>query len=243
MFIAIEGQDGTGKDTQAKKLAEFFEAQGKKVAFYAESGTASEDPFVSEIARLNYGSKQDIDNRTRVLLYLVNRYEQWRKIAEPVLKEGGVVITARYWFSTLVYEGYCGGNSRSLITKVHKEVMPSHYFKPDKIILLTLPESVQEERLETQTDKKWDRKQEFWKSKGGEFQRKVNAAYLKIAKDFNINTVDASGTIDEVFAKIQEELGEEILGVEPIQPEIEEPDQDEYGGLTPLQPQEALVNI
>ena len=121
MFIAIEGQDGTGKDTQARKLAEFFEAQGKKVAFYAESGTASEDPFVSEIARLNYGSKQDIDNRTRVLLYLVNRYEQWRKIAEPVLKEGGVVITARYWFSTLVYEGYCGGNSRSLITKVHKE--------------------------------------------------------------------------------------------------------------------------
>ena len=206
MYIAIEGQDVTGKDTQAKKLAEYYRAQGKKVAFYAESGTASEDEFVAEIARLNYGSKQDIDNRTRVLLYLVNRYEQWRKLAEPVLKEGGVVITTRYWFSTLIYEGYCGGMSRSLITRVHKEVMPPRYFKPDKIILLTIPEKEQAKRLNTQTDKKWDRKQEVWKSKGGEFQKKINAAYLKVAKDYNIETIDASGTIDEVFDLIISKL-------------------------------------
>lgn len=208
MYIVIEGQDGTGKDTQAKKLAEYYRSQGKKVAFYAESGTASEDYFISEIAKLNYGSKQDIDNRTRILLYLVNRYEQWRKLAEPILKENGVVITARYWFSTLVYEGYGGGASRSLIARIHKEIMPERYFRPDKIILLTLPEAEQEKRLNTQTDKKWDRKQEFWKSKGGEFQRKINAAYLKIAKEYKINTVDATGSIDEVFSKIQKELGQ-----------------------------------
>lgn len=206
MYIVIEGQDGTGKDTQAKKLAEYFRGQGKKVAFYAESGTASPDPFISEIARLNYGSKQDIDNRTRVLLYLVNRYEQWRKLAEPVLKEGGVVITARYWFSTLVYEGYCGGASRSLIARVHKEIMPERYFKPDKTIILTISEEEQAKRLNTQTDLNWDRKQEFWKSQGGELQRKVNAAYLKIAEEYNTTKVDASGTIDEVFAKILEKL-------------------------------------
>ena len=202
MYIVIEGQDGTGKDTQAKKLAEYYRIQGKKVAFYAESGTASEDYFISEIAKLNYG------NRTRILLYLVNRYEQWRKLAEPILKENGVVITARYWFSTLVYEGYGGGASRSLIARIHKEIMPERYFRPDKIILLTLPEAEQEKRLNTQTDKKWDRKQEFWKSKGGEFQRKINAAYLKIAKEYKINTVDATGNIDEVFSKIQKELGQ-----------------------------------
>ena len=86
--------------------------------------------------------------------------------------------------------------------------MPERYFRPDKIILLTLPEAEQEKRLNTQTDKKWDRKQEFWKSKGGEFQRKINAAYLKIAKEYKINTVDATGNIDEVFSKIQKELGQ-----------------------------------
>ncbi|MBQ3470264.1 dTMP kinase [Candidatus Saccharibacteria bacterium] len=204
MYIVIEGQDGTGKDTQAKKLKEFFESQGKTVVAYAESGTASEDEFISEIARLNYGSKQDIGYKTRVLLFLVNRYEQWRKLAEPALKNGDIVITTRNWFSTLIYEGYGAGVSKTFITKLHKTVMPEYYFKPDKIILLTLPEEEQLKRLNTQTDKKWDRKQEFWKSKGGEFQRKINSAYLKIAKEHNIKTIDASGSIEEVFETIKE---------------------------------------
>ena len=204
MYIVIEGQDGTGKDTQAKKLKEYFESQGKTVVAYAESGTASEDEFVSEIARLNYGSKQDIGYKTRVLLFLVNRYEQWRKLAEPALKNGDVVITTRNWFSTLIYEGYGAGVSKTFITKLHNTVMPEYYFKPDKIILLTLPEEEQLKRLNTQTDKKWDRKQEFWKSKGGEFQRKINSAYLKIAKEYNIKTIDASGSIEEIFETIKD---------------------------------------
>lgn len=206
MYIVIEGQDGTGKDTQAKKLAEYLEKTGKKVTYYAESGTASKDEFVAEIARLNYGSNQDIDHRTRVLLYLVNRYEQWRKLAEPTLKYDGIVITARNWFSTLVYEGYGGGVSRSLITKVHKTVMPERYFNPDKIILLTLDEETQGQRLGMQSDKKWDRKQEVWKAKGNNFQKKLNQGYLKIAKEFDVTKIDASGSVDEVFEKIKSEI-------------------------------------
>lgn len=203
MYIVIEGQDGTGKDTQAKKLKEYFESQGKRVVAYAESGTASEDEFISEIAKLNYGSKQDIDHRTRVLLYIVNRYEQWRKLAEPALKNGDIVITTRNWFSTLIYEGYGGGVSKSLITRLHKLIMPEPYFHPDKIFLLTINEEEQQKRLGTQTDKKWDRKQEVWKSKGNEFQRKINAAYLKVAKEYDIKPVDASGTIEEIFKNLK----------------------------------------
>ena len=203
MHIVIEGQDGTGKDTQAKLMADYFKKQGKEVVFYAESGTASQDEFVAEIAKLNYGSNQDIDHRTRVLLYLINRYEQWRKLAEPVLKRGGVVVTARSWLSTLIYEGYGAGFSRPLIIKVHKTIMPTRYFNPDKIAILTLSRAEQEKRLGIQTDKKWDRKKEVWKSQGDAFQQKINPAYLKVAKDFNIPTIDASGTIEEVFEKIK----------------------------------------
>ncbi len=204
MHIVIEGQDGTGKDTQARLLAEYFTKQGKEAVYYAESGTASKDEFVAEIARLNYGSKQDIDNRTRVLLHLINRYEQWRKLAEPVLKRGGVVVTARNWFSTLIYEGYGGGVSKSVIIKAHKAIMPARYFAPDKIAILTLSRKEQEKRLGTQTDKKWDRKAEVWKAKGNEFQQIINPAYLKVAKEYNAPTIDASGTIEEVFTKIKQ---------------------------------------
>ncbi|MBQ2643532.1 dTMP kinase [Candidatus Saccharibacteria bacterium] len=207
MHIVIEGQDGTGKDTQARMVAEYFQKQGKEAVFYAESGTASQDEFVAEIAKLNYGSKQDIDHRTRVMLYLINRYEQWRKIAEPVLKRDGIVVTARSWLSTLIYEGYGAGVSRSLIIKVHKTIMPAKYFNPDKIAILTLNRDEQAKRLGIQTDKKWNRKNEIWKSQGDSFQQKINPAYLKVAKDFNIPTIDASGTIEEVFAKIKQTFG------------------------------------
>ena len=203
MHIVIEGQDATGKDTQAKKLKEYFESQGKKVIIYSESGTGSDDEFIKTIAKLNYGSKQDISNRTRVMLYLINRYEQWRKLAEPALKNGDIVITARNWLSTLVYEGYGAGVSKSFIIKLHKLVMPEHYFKPDRIFLLTLDEKEQAKRLGTQDDKNWNRKEEVWKSEGNSFQQKINKAYLKIAKDFNIETIDASGTIEEVFEKLK----------------------------------------
>lgn len=213
MHIVIEGQDGTGKDTQAKKLKEYYESKGQKVVAYAESGTASRDEFISTIAKLNYGTKQDIDNRTRVLLYLTNRYEQWRKLAEPALKNGDIVITTRNWFSTLIYLGYGAGVSKSLIVKLHKLVMPEYYFRPDRLILLTLDEKEQMKRLGTQTDDKWDRKEEVWKSQGSEFQRKINSAYLDVAKkyaaDYNITAVDASGTIDEVFENVLQAL---ILG-------------------------------
>ncbi len=206
MYIVIEGQDGTGKDTQAKKLKEYFESQGKKVIIYSESGTGSDDEFIKTIAKLNYGSKQDISNRTRVMLYLINRYEQWRKLAEPALKNGDIVITARNWLSTLVYEGYGAGVSKSFIIKLHKLVMSEHYFKPDRIFLLTLDEKEQAKRLGTQDDKNWNRKEEVWKSEGNSFQQKINKAYLKIAKDFNIETIDASGTIDEVFELIKKAI-------------------------------------
>ena len=212
MYILIEGQDGTGKDTQAKLLKDYFEKQGKNVVAYAESGTASQNEFISTIARLNYGSKQDIDHRTRVMLYLVNRYEQWRSLAEPALKNDGIVITTRNWFSTLIYEGYIGGVSKSLIVKLHKLMMPEPYFHPDKIILLTIDEKEQQKRLGIQTDKNWDRKQEVWKSQGLELQEKLNHAYLKVAKDYNIPTIDASGTIEEVHAEICRSLGIQSLG-------------------------------
>ena len=196
MFIVIEGQDAAGKDTQAAKFVEYFKAQGKEVVTYSESGTTSDDPFIKGIAQLNYGKDFGIEERTHALLYLVNRYEQWMKLAEPVLKRGGVVIITRNWFSTLIYEGYVLGVSRSLITKLHKEVMPSPYFNPDKIVILTISEEEQMKRLEAQGK---IRQGEIWKSKGNTFQHKLNEAYLKVAKKFEIPTYDASANVDEVF--------------------------------------------
>lgn len=201
MHIVIEGQDGTGKDTQTDLLVSYFESQGKKVVRYSESGTNSTDPFVTEIAKLNFGSKQEIDNRTRTLLYIINRYEQWRKLAEPALKNGDIVITTRNWLSTLIYEGYGSGVSKSLITRLHKEIMPAPYFKPDKIVILTLSEKEREARRIAQGERTT---QEVFKSQNSTFQKKLNRSYLTVAKKFGIQTMSAAGTPEEVFERLKE---------------------------------------
>ena len=200
MFIVIEGQDATGKDTQAAKLVEYFKSQGKNVVHYSESGTNSDNPFVQGIAKLNYGSHDsNIDPRTRVLLYLVNRYEQWKKIAEPALKNDDVVIITRNWLSTVIYEGYGTGVSRQIIAKLHHDMLPDQYFKPDKIVILTLSDEERAKRLISQGK----RSEEFFKSKDGKFQKKLNDAYLKVAKQYNIPTFDTAGTPDEVFERLK----------------------------------------
>lgn len=205
MLIVIEGQDATGKDTQAKLLADFLRERGEIVTAYSESGTGSSDPFVSEIAKLTYRTKQDINHRTRVLLFLVNRYEQWRKIAEPALSRGETVILTRNWLSTLIYEGYAGGVSRTLIARLHKEIMPEYYFKPDKMVILTLSDEERQKRLAAQA-KEQGRVGEVLKTEPSEFQKKVNGAYLKIAKEMGIDTLDTSGTITEVHERLLKRL-------------------------------------
>lgn len=206
MLIVIEGQDATGKDTQARLLAEYLRGRGERVTAYAESGTGSEDPFIAEIAKLNYRTKQDIDHRTRVLLFLVNRYEQWRKLAEPALKRGETVILTRNWLSTLIYEGYAGGVSKSLIFRLHKEVMPEPYFKPDKMVILTLSDEERQKRLIAQA-KEQGRVGEVLKTQPSEFQKKVNMAYLKVADEMGIETLDTKGTIAEVQERLRQKLG------------------------------------
>lgn len=200
MYIVIEGQDATGKDTQADKLAEYFRAKGKNVVHYAESGTASEDDFIRNIAQLNYGSKNDIDKRTRVLLYLVNRYEQFKKYAEPALRNDDVVILTRYWYSTYIYEGYGMGVSRNLIARLHKMIMPEQYFQPDKIVILTLSDEERQKRMISQGK----RTQEFFKSQDAIFGKKLNDSYLKVAKEFKVPTMDTSGTPEEVFERLKQ---------------------------------------
>ncbi len=199
MLIVIEGQDAAGKDTQASLLKSYFEKKGEEVVHYSESGTESIDPFISKIAELNYKKDFGVDKKTRVLLYLINRYEQWKRLAEPTLKENKIVIITRSWLSTLIYEGYGTGVSKSLIIKLHKDLMPEKYFHPDKIVILTLDEQERKNRLISQGK----RSEEFFKSKKADFQKTLNEAYLKVAKDFKIPTLDASGSREEVLEKLK----------------------------------------
>ena len=135
------------------------------------------------------------------MLFRSARVELWKKIAEPVLKRDGVVISARNYWSTLAYQGYGEGVSRSKIIRITKDLLPEKYFEPDYGFILLVSDQV---RLERQKNR--GKATETFEAKPNDFQQRVNAAYPKIAKDFGLHIVDASGTIEEIFSNIKSTL-------------------------------------
>lgn len=195
MYIVIEGQDGTGKSTQAKLLADYFEKQGRKAVVMEEPD--GDLPQAHDLHDIILTRDYSLEPLTNVLLFTAARVELWRKIAEPALKRGEVVISARNYWSTLAYQGYGEGISRSKIIRLTKDLLPEKYFTPDHGFILTVPDAT---RLERQKNR--GKKVETFEARPDSFQQKVNAAYPKIARDFNLHLLDASGSVDDIFAAI-----------------------------------------
>lgn len=199
MYVVIEGQDGTGKSTQAELLRDYFKEQGREVVMLEEPD--GDLPQAHDLHDMILSRGYDLEPLTNVLLFTAARVELWKKIAEPVLKRGGVVVSARNYWSTLAYQGYGEGISRSKIIRITKDLLPEKYFKPDFGFILTVPDAV---RLARQKDR--GKAAETFEAKPNEFQQRVNAAYPKIAKDFNLITLDASPSIDEIFHQILDKI-------------------------------------
>ena len=195
MYIVIEGQDGTGKSTQAELLKKHFEKQGKEVVMLEEPD--GDLPQAHDLHDMILTRGYNLEPLTNVLLFTAARVELWEKIAEPVLKNGGVVISARNYWSTLAYQGYGEGVSRSKIIRITKDLLPEKYVHPDYGFILVVPDEV---RLARQKNR--GKATETFEKKPSEFQQKVNAAYPKIAKDFNLQVIDASAAIDEILTKL-----------------------------------------
>lgn len=201
MYIVIEGQDGTGKSTQARLLKEYFEKQCKEVIVMDEpDGDLPQAHDIHDLILIK-GKEYQLEPVTNLLLFTAARVELWRKSAEPVLRRGGVVISARNWWSTLAYQGYGEGVSRSKIIRLTKDILPEKYYHPDKGCILVVPDTV---RLARQDGR--GKAKETFEAKADDFQQKVNHAYPKIAHEFDIPVIDASGTIEEVFAEIKKTL-------------------------------------
>ena len=77
MYIVIEGQDGTGKSTQARLLKEHFEKQGKKVVVMDEPD--GDLPQAHDLHDMILTRGYNLEPLTNVLLFTSARLELWKK--------------------------------------------------------------------------------------------------------------------------------------------------------------------
>ena len=96
LFIAIEGNEASGKSTQAHSLYYRINREYEMTPLIL---TSEPDDMVRELV-----TQHHIDEMTRMLLISAGRREVHERIIKPRMLNGGVVVTDRYFLSTLVYQ-------------------------------------------------------------------------------------------------------------------------------------------
>jgi dTMP kinase len=172
LFIVFEGIDGSGKDTHIKLLSEELRQQGQNVL---ETAEPSDNEVGALLRRYQRKSGRRLPAETEALLYTADRYEHLRNIVEPALKKGQIVLSNRYFYSTLAYQGAMGVDL-DWIREMNRFAP-----KPDAAILLDILPEFSLQRLKR-------RKTVFEQL---ENLRKVREIYVRLVKGGELVRVDA----------------------------------------------------
>ena len=131
LFVTFEGIDGSGKSTQARRLAEALRAAGRAVVLTREPGGS---PGAEEIRRLVLeGDPGRWSPETEILLFTAARRDHLERTIRPALAAGQVVICDRFADSTRVYQGLRGPDLRRLVDELHGMMIG---IEPDLTLLL-----------------------------------------------------------------------------------------------------------
>jgi dTMP kinase len=130
-LIALEGLDGTGKTTQARLLAQHLRHQGLPVVLTREP---TDGPIGQKIRQIITHGRQGLTPLEELDLFLADRRQHVQEVIAPSLAAGKIVITDRYYFSTMAYQGALGLDPLD-IQRRHADFAPH----PDLVIILELP--------------------------------------------------------------------------------------------------------
>ena len=192
-YIVGEGNDGTGKSTQIELLAKYIEKEfGLEVLVINEPGGT---PIAEEIRHIIKNGSLERSAVTNLLLFTVCRYEVWFKEALPVLSRGGVVLSARNYLSSVVYQGQAEGLGSDYVRQVTAAFMDRRYMEPDLTVILSLEDDTRRTRLNQRGAAK---NPDTFEIRDDDFQEKINQGYAGLVESDGFAEVDASRTIEQV---------------------------------------------
>jgi dTMP kinase len=101
-FMCVEGLDGCGKTTQTKLLVKNLQAQGFNALYTAEPSRGKIGSFLKKYCL--QGEKR-VSSEVEALLFAADRVEHLKEEVVPALNEGRIVVSDRYIYSSLAYQG------------------------------------------------------------------------------------------------------------------------------------------
>ena len=107
IFITLEGTEGSGKSTQAARLAETLRTEGHAVLLTREPGGTPAAELLREV--LLKSNSESLAAETEAFVILAARRQHVDHVIAPALQQGAIVICDRFVDSTLAYQGYARG--------------------------------------------------------------------------------------------------------------------------------------
>jgi dTMP kinase len=200
MFITLEGPEGSGKTSHIPPLADYLREQGHVVFCTREPGGTDISEQIRDI--LHDLKNVEMHPRTETLLYQAARAQIVEQVIQPRLAKGEIVISDRYYDSTIAYQGY--GHQQDL-EKVRALVKyATGGLDPDLTVLLDLDVETGLKRKK-QNESEWNRMDDH----EVEFYNRVRAGYLEMVQQEPKRWVTVNS--DQKWDAVQEELKKIIV--------------------------------
>jgi dTMP kinase len=184
LYVALEGVEGCGKSTHARRLGDRLGA------------VVTREPGGTRIGALLRGiladtANTDMDARTEALLMAADRAQHMAEVIEPALAAGSHVVSDRSVYSTLAYQGHGRGLRIERLLDISAWALRDRL--PDVVVLLEVPDDVMRERLAKRDLDRFERE-------GPKFFERVAAGFraLRDADPVRWVTVDATLPKDDV---------------------------------------------
>lgn len=193
-FISFEGNDGSGKSTQARMLYDRLVASGYSVLLTREPGGCAVSEKIRQILldRDNSG----MCSMTEALLYAAARAQHVREVVMPALRQGKIVLSDRYVDSSIAYQGAGRELGMDLVRAINWPAMDNLW--PDMTVYLDIDQQLamgrrtgasQSDRIEMQD---------------AAFHKRVEAAFRLLVKEEKgrFCAIDASRDVGQVFMDV-----------------------------------------
>ncbi len=193
-LIVLEGIDGSGKTTQARRLHEHLKRRGVLNALFREPGGTPLGEAVRKILLARDGFTGGIGEATEFLLFAAARSELARLILTPLREQGVTVLLDRFGLSSVAYQGYGHGLDLHFIKQVNERAAAG--VQPDLTLLLDLEVEAALSRLQRGFDR--------IERKGRDFFERVRQGYLVEAREnpTRIRVINAAKDEEAVFEEV-----------------------------------------